>query len=1065
MNIPLLTPLGSRILHLVILVLGFVVFPTGELSAASSAINSFTASPSSIQAGQSAVLSWNVSGARSQSISPGLGSVTGSSATVKPNATTTYTLTVKTAKSSFTARTTVTVKPPPPVINTFTASPSTILNGSSTVLSWTSSGANSLSISPSVGTVKGSSKTVSPATTTTYTLTASNAGGSVMSSTTVTVTPNASGLSYLTAYDTQLRGDWVASNWENAPLALNFAATAPLVGGPAIEVGFTANNSWNAFGLANRKPGWDNQYLYFNEFKTVEFDLYFAPDCTGASNLLFILEDAGYSDAPTLVSLIPEWATLSASARLGRWYHVAIKLADLHPNIPRFEQFLLFNNADSSNSKPHFFLANIKLGWAPDTTPPILSFQAATPGLNFNDLTLDFTTNEPTIWRVEYGAGNTNSILTGDLNEWSTTHSAVLTGLQPGTTYNYRIVALDHRFLSSATPNQGTYTGSFAMPTTPTSPPIISGLSTTEVTAEHATLAWSTNRPCSAKVTYAKAGGTPLSREFTDFVSTRSIQLDLLEPATTYTATVTTTDAFGLSSNAQYIFTSTQAASASITISVTPGVTKPISPWIYGLNFYNQINGAANNLTLDRTGGNRWTAYNWENNASNAGSDWGPYSNDSYLGGGEIPDEAVRSIVEADRARGCASLITVPMQGFVSADKNGLVSLSDSTRFTSRFRQLLFKKPAALPFSTTPSLSDSVVYVDESLWALAKHIGSDIYTDPKMPTFVCLDNEPDLWNSTHAEIQSAAVSTSELIQKTIALSTALKQLNPAMVIFGPVNYGFGGLVNLQGNSGFSDTYWFVDKYLADLHSAETSAGLRLLDVYDFHWYSEAQGDGQRVVGLTGSALSANQVQAIVQSPRSLWDPSYTENSWVADYLGGPVRILDRMQQKIDANYPGTKLAVTEYNHGGENHISGAIAEADTLGIFGARGVFAATYWPFTDSFPFVMAGLRMYRDYDGASSSFGDICLPTSSSDTAKVSAYVSRSSSNSKRWVIVAINRSTANQSVAFNGLNAIGTAKVYRVQGTTPSPSLVGQVPVNLANWVISLPALSVSTIEVTE
>ncbi len=76
-----------------------------------------------------------------------------------------------------------------PVIAAFTASPPSITAGNTATLSWTVSGASSLSLAPGVGAVTGTSTSVSPATTTTYTLTATNADGSTSQSQTVTVTP------------------------------------------------------------------------------------------------------------------------------------------------------------------------------------------------------------------------------------------------------------------------------------------------------------------------------------------------------------------------------------------------------------------------------------------------------------------------------------------------------------------------------------------------------------------------------------------------------------------------------------------------------------------------------------------------------------------------------------------------------------------------------------------------------------------------------------------------------------------------------------------------------------
>ena len=78
--------------------------------------------------------------------------------------------------------------PPVPVISTFAATPAAIATGASSTLSWTVTGATSLSIDGGIGAVTGSSRTVSPAATTTYTLTATNANGSATRQTTVTVT-------------------------------------------------------------------------------------------------------------------------------------------------------------------------------------------------------------------------------------------------------------------------------------------------------------------------------------------------------------------------------------------------------------------------------------------------------------------------------------------------------------------------------------------------------------------------------------------------------------------------------------------------------------------------------------------------------------------------------------------------------------------------------------------------------------------------------------------------------------------------------------------------------------
>ncbi len=155
-------------------------------------VQSFAAQPATITAGQSSTLSWSVSDADSVSISPGIGSVAASGTTsVSPNATTTYTLTALNGANQVTATTTVTVAAAnQPQITAFGANPTQIINGDSATLTWTTQNATSASLNNGIGSVATSgSRTVSPSSTTTYTLTATNDAGSVTSTASVQVSP------------------------------------------------------------------------------------------------------------------------------------------------------------------------------------------------------------------------------------------------------------------------------------------------------------------------------------------------------------------------------------------------------------------------------------------------------------------------------------------------------------------------------------------------------------------------------------------------------------------------------------------------------------------------------------------------------------------------------------------------------------------------------------------------------------------------------------------------------------------------------------------------------------
>jgi len=159
---------------------------------AAPSIASFTAASSTITAGGSATLSWSASNATSMSIDNGVGTVTGTSVTVKPSATTTYTLTAtNSAGATATAQVTVTVVAAPSIAS-FTATPSILnpvtLGTTTSTLSWSVADATTVSIDNNIGAQTGTSISVTPPATTTYTLTATNSlGASVTATTTVGV--------------------------------------------------------------------------------------------------------------------------------------------------------------------------------------------------------------------------------------------------------------------------------------------------------------------------------------------------------------------------------------------------------------------------------------------------------------------------------------------------------------------------------------------------------------------------------------------------------------------------------------------------------------------------------------------------------------------------------------------------------------------------------------------------------------------------------------------------------------------------------------------------------------
>jgi hypothetical protein len=161
-------------------------------------IISFVANPPSINAGQSSTLSWQVTNADSVSITTLASVALNGAQAVSPLVTTTYVLTAVKGTVTSTANATVTVNGTGgglPVIASFAANPTTINAGQSSTLTWATQNATTVTITSLSNIPLSGSQSVTPPMTTTYTLTATNAAGSVTAQATVTVNGSASGVS------------------------------------------------------------------------------------------------------------------------------------------------------------------------------------------------------------------------------------------------------------------------------------------------------------------------------------------------------------------------------------------------------------------------------------------------------------------------------------------------------------------------------------------------------------------------------------------------------------------------------------------------------------------------------------------------------------------------------------------------------------------------------------------------------------------------------------------------------------------------------------------------------
>ena len=208
--------------------------------------------------------------------------------------------------------------------------------------------------------------------------------------------------------------------------------------------------------------------------------------------------------------------------------------------------------------------------------------------------------------------------------------------------------------------------------------------------------------------------------------------------------------------------------------------------------------------------------------------------------------------------------------------------------------------------------------------------------------FYEMDNEPEYWFGVHFDVHPNPLSYTELGNLTTTYAAAVKGADPTAQVFGPAIsdwYGYfdSPLDSVNNNTNDKAAHGnqpLIDWYLSQMKAYEIAHGTRLIDYVDVHYYTTSDSVSLKPVG--NAATQARRLR----STRELWDPTYTNEG----YIGTPIALIPLMHTWVNNNYPGTKLAITEYNWGGLELINGALTQADVLGIFGREQVDVANIW-------------------------------------------------------------------------------------------------------------------------
>lgn len=499
----------------------------------------------------------------------------------------------------------------------------------------------------------------------------------------------------------------------------------------------------------------------------------------------------------------------------------------------------------------------------------------------------------------------------------------------------------------------------------------------------------------------------------------------------------------------------------------------PISPLIYGVAGADPATLTALGATLDRWGGNPADRYNWVlGHAWNAARDW-EFRNVNYTNGtGNSADNFVSSALLA----GTAPLMTVPALGWVAKDTNSdhrstgvpgqggppvsrgsdaIAGYDPSSNQAATSVASLPVKPG--PLSDPPQPGSAAVYQDEWIHHLLDKFGAA----PNGPMYFTIGNEPDLWSSTDTDVHPVQMGYDAMLSMYESYASAVKAQDPNAQLLGPdvsgwTSYYFSALDRGSDNySTHADTNAhggqpFLVWWLSQVAKHDRATGVRSLDYLDVHYYPAAGS-------VDSSAADPSTQQLRVRSTRSLDDPNYTDESWIAQ----PVDLIPRLKGWIAQSYPGTKLAITEYRWGGEKDASGGAALAVVLGTFGRDGVDMASYWQSPPIASPAGAAFRLYRNYDGRGGHFGDRSLPCKSS-ASEVAAFGSKHSDSGEADLILVNEDSTKSATVNL-GLGSNPNQSLDRFDVTPGSSDIVHGSAVN-ANGTITLAPFSLTLLRLT-
>ena len=461
----------------------------------------------------------------------------------------------------------------------------------------------------------------------------------------------------------------------------------------------------------------------------------------------------------------------------------------------------------------------------------------------------------------------------------------------------------------------------------------------------------------------------------------------------------------------------------SVTISTAKG-HRSISPYIYGINSESDLSGLT--VKAVKQTDPRASSYNWETNYS------GICVKDTEISDLDLIDNYPKNrwsepalyteylVTKAKRYGVSSRYVTLQMMGFTAAED-------------MRWESVSFIKNDS--YLSEPDVNDGVVYMDEYISFLVNKYGYAV--DGGINGYF-LDNEPENWAERFPSAADTQITADELVMRSAELASAVKKIDPTALVYGPSANGIEAFINLKNPDDWekygNDYSWFIDYYLKSMNDASHKAGVRLLDVLDLHYHTEAtNGLLEPIINNTDNFSNNTRLQA----PRILWDSTYTENSTIAILHNQHIPLIPTLEASINMYYPGTKLSFSEYNFGGGDHISGGIATADALGIFASYGVHMACLKPNSDNIEYQKSAINLYTNYDGEGGRFGDTLVKSDNGGDIMSSVYASINGGDEASLKTVLINKnqtSVKKADISVDSNADFDSVKIYGFSDESP-------------------------------